>query len=507
MPAFWRFVYITPQFSNDEAHKALQERLEKLPACENSRLFWADDSLVQSLHAIADPWKRWAEITLRNGPVKVRAEGDLGWVKEALGDTSRSKDDRAMLLQGAMRLPADPEKWRNHVSTLKPLVADQPDLIAAIDEHLKPPKQDEETERWEKEAAEQKKQQERKDEQNRASWVQFWREVAERPESAFSSEREFNTAWNLWEAMSHDGEDSRTSGWNRRFIEEQFDRETADRLRVTLMYIWRQDNPTLPSERPENERGTFLVRWQLGIAGIYAEAEDSSWATKLSEKEAKLAVRFSPIQLNGLPSWIENLVDVHPGAVDAILGKELSWELNRKPRANGHSMLLQNISYGPESVQKLFLPRLREWLDGKGDHVDDESDLLGVTKQVRQVIGVMLKHDEENTRAYVLAVARERLQSNLPEALVSFWLPTLMRVEPDLGVSELENRIRTVEPGGRSEAVKWFSALFGERHGGVNLKTPGFKPQLLLRLLRLAFRHVRPVDDTKHEGSYTPGYP
>ena len=199
-----------------------------------------------------------------------------------------------------------------------------------------------------------------------------------------------------------------------------------------------------------------------------------------------------------------SLGDFHPGAVDAILGKELSWELNRKPRANGHSMLLQDISYAPESVQKMFLPRFREWLDGNGDLVGDESDLLAATERVRQVINVMLKHEDEGVRAYVLAVARERLQSNLPEALVFVWLPTLMRVDPDLGVSELENRIRPVEPGARSEAVNWFSVLFGDRHDGVNLKTPEFKPQLLLRLLRLSYRHVRPVDDAKHEGSYTP---
>ena len=493
-----------PQFSNDEAHKALQERLENLTACENARLFWADDSLVQSLHAIADPWKRWAEVALHDGPAEVRAERDLDWIKEALSDISRSKDDRAMLLQGAMRLPPDPEKWRDHVWGLKPLVADLPDLVAAIDERLKPSKHDRETERWKKREEERKKQQERQDDQDRASWVQFWREVAEFPESAFSSEREFDTAWNLWQAMSHDGEDSRASGWNRRFIEEQFGKEAADQLRHTLMNIWRQDHPTLPSERPEDERGTLLVRWQLGLAGIYAEAENPSWATKLSEEEAKLAVRFAPIQLNGLPNWMESLVDVHPRAVDAILGNELSWELSREPGENGHSMLLQDISYAPESVQKKFLPRLREWLDGNGDLVDDESELLGATKRVRQVIGVMLKHDDEDTRAYVLTVARERLQNGLPETLVCVWLPTLMRLSPELGVSELENRIGIVEPSARTEAVNWFSVLFGERHDAVNLKAPEFKPQLLLRLLRLAYRHVRPVDDAKHEGSYTP---
>ena len=492
------------EYSNDEAHKALHERLSNLSAEDHARLFWAEDSLVQSLHAIADPWKRFAAVTWHHGPVQLRAERDLDWIKEALGDTARAKDDQAMLLEAAMRLPPNREQWRDHVSGLKPLVADQPSLLAAIDERLKPSKHDQEEKRWEKEQAHRKKQEERRDAKNRASWIQFWRDVAERPESAFSSERSWTTARNLWQAMSPDGEDSRESGWNRRFIKEQFGKETADRLRRILMNIWREDHPTLPSERPEDERSTYLVRWQLGLAALYAEAEDPSWATKLTEEETKLAVRFAPIQLNGLPNWMESLVNAHPDAVDAILGNELSWELKRDPRAHDHSMLLQDISYAPEPVAKLFLPRLREWLDGDGDVVDDAGDLSGATERLRQVIGVLLKHGDEDTRAHVLAVARERLQDELPEELAFVWLPTLMRVDPELGVSALEDRIRMVEPGARSEAVKWFSVLFGERHDVINLKTPAFTPQLLLRLLRLAYSHVRFVDDVEHEGTYSP---
>ena len=490
------------EYSNDEAHKALHERLSNLSAEDHARLFWAEDSLVQSLHAIADPWKRFAAVTWHHGPVQLRPERDLDWIKEALGDTARSENDRAMLLEAAMRLVPHREQRQDHVSGLKPLVADQPSLLAAIDEHLKPSQHDEEEKRWEKEQALRKQQQERRDAEDRASWIQFRRDVAERPESAFSSERSWDTAWNLWQAMSDDGEDSRASGWNRRFIEEQFGKETADRLRCTLMNIWREDHPTVPSARPEDERSTGLVRWQLGLAALYAEAEDPSWATKLTEEEAKLAVRFAPIQLNGLPNWMESLVDVHPDAVDAILGNELSWELKRDPRTHGHSMLLQDISYAPEPVAKLFLPRLREWLNG--DVVDDSGDLAGATERLRQVIGVLLKHGDEDTHAHVLAVARERLQDELPEELAFVWLPTLMRVDPELGASALEDRIRTVEPGELSEAVKWFSVLFGERHDAINLKTPAFTPQLLLRLLRLAYSHVRSVDDAEHEGSYSP---
>ena len=315
------------EYSNDEAYKALREGLTGLNTDESARLFWAADSLVQSLHVISNPWRRLAEITLHDGPVELRAERDLTWIKEALGDTARAANDRAMLLEAAVRLPLDREHWRDHVSGLRPLVADRTDLLAVIDDHLKPSKLDKEQKNWEKKEAERKKQRERREAMNRASWIQFWREVAEHPENAFSSERRWNTAWNLWLVMSHDGENSRASGWNRRFIEEQFGKETADRLRRTLMHIWRGECPTLTSERPENESNTYLGRWQLGLAALYAEAEDPLWATKLTEEEAKLAARYAPIELNGLPRWMETLVSAHPAFVDAILGNELSWEL------------------------------------------------------------------------------------------------------------------------------------------------------------------------------------
>lgn len=492
------------EYSSNETHIALRERLENLPAEENARLFWAEDALLQSLRTVADPWQRFADIALHDGPVELRAERDLDWIKETLGDTDRSENDRAMLLEAAMRLRPNQKQWRDHVTSLKALVADLPCLLAVIDERLKQSKHDEEKERWKKRKEVRKNERERQAAKARASWIKFWRFVAEHPDDAFSSERSKNTAWNLWRAMTHDGKDSRASGWNRRFIEGHFGKETADRLRHVLMNIWREDDPTLPSERPEDQRGTYLVWWQLGLTAIYAEAEDPSWANRLTSEEARLAARYAPIELNGLPNWIESLVDGHPNAVDAILGKELSWELNRDPAAHGHSMLLQSVNFASSSVAKLLLPRLRAWLDQGEDVGDNVSDLAGVSVRLSQVINVLLKHGDDETHAYLRAVARQRLQNDPPEELAIVWLPTLLRVDPKLGVSALEDRIRAIHPEAQSEAVKWFSVLFGDPHDAINLKAPGFTPKLLLRLLRLAYVHVRPVDDVEHDGPYSP---
>ena len=68
------------------------------------------------------------EVAFHQGTVELRPERDLGWIKDALGDTARSKEDRAMLLEAAMHLAAKSrERAREHVSGLKPLVSDQAD--------------------------------------------------------------------------------------------------------------------------------------------------------------------------------------------------------------------------------------------------------------------------------------------------------------------------------------------------------------------------------------------
>ena len=74
--------------------------------------------------------------------------------------------------------------------------------------------------------------------------------------------------------MSRNGEESRSSGWNRRFIEDHFGVDVADRTRGALMRLWRAELPTVRSERADDQKNTYLLRWQLGLAGIAAEAED-----------------------------------------------------------------------------------------------------------------------------------------------------------------------------------------------------------------------------------------
>ena len=201
---------------------------------------------------------------------------------------------------------------------------------------------------------------------------------------------------------------------------------------------------------------------------------------------------------------MEALADAHPAAVDQTLGNELSWELNRTPEAHGHSGLLQGIGYVSLTIAKLFLPHLTSWLTAGGDLMGDMGDAIGRANRLRQVTGIFLKHGDEGTVSHLLDTARQRLEEQLPPKVRQVWLSILMRIDPVAGVAALEDQIKLVEVGPHTEAVTSIAVLFGDRQDAVGLNSGRFTPHLLLRLIRLAYRHVRIEDDVQHEDSYSP---
>jgi len=491
-------------FANEEAPKQLKETVASLSAEDTEALFWADDALLQSIHTFSDAWNRYAEIVF-HGPVRLDANRDDPWIQRGLADSGRSKMDREVLLQSALQVGPRPGDWREYLESLRVLVSDDPDLTAIVNNRLKPSENDKAVRRWKREDERRNRQRRRREAKDRASWVTFWREVANRPDEAFSAERSSHTAWNLWRAMAQAGDESRDSGWNRRFIEGMFGKEIADRLRVTLMAIWRNDRPTLSSERPEGEKDTYLVKWQLGLAALYAESEDPEWAVKLSPDEAKLAARYAPIELNGLPLWMEGLAQAHPTAVREILGSEIAQALAGEAGREWHSMLLQSIRNSSDAVARPFIPILMQWLEKDGDRIGHNQEPTGSARRLKQVVDVVLEHGEDATRERVGEIAEQRLQEHLSAAMADVWIPVLMRLNADAGINALEKRVLAVEPSSNSEAVRIFSNLFGDRHSGLSLEGAQFTPDLLLRLLRLCYHHVRPIDDVKHDGVHSMG--
>lgn len=492
--------------SRDEPLSNLREQISNSSASVRELAFLADDTLNQSTHPIEDPWGRYFAASYR-GAINLNTAQDNEWVLARLSDQKRPTAERAVMLEAAIR-----EFWNgqgelhDYLSRLKLRINDCPILLSRIEQCFKPVIVDPEFAKLDAERQKTRQQTEARHAEAHESWVSFWGEVSSNPETAFSPDKAGDTSRNLWEAMRRAGEESRASGWSRRFIEHHFSKEIADQLRLAMTKIWRNDRPTLRSERPISERDTLLSRWQLGLAAIAAEAEDTSWAERLTQDEAELATRYAPIELNGFPSWLEGLALVHSVAVLNVLSTEVSNELDEIAAANSYCMLLQNIRYAAPTLAELFLPLLWGWLNSNSLVIREGEDANRTVERLRRVVDIILQHGTDVMHDQIKLIAARELADGLNVPFASVWFPVLMRLDAESGTEKLELSLAEIDPGPDGHGVEWISMLFGNRHNEslVDLALPQFTPSLLLRLVRLAYRYVRICDDAVHIGAYSP---
>jgi hypothetical protein len=489
--------------ARDEPVQLLRKALGELPALVRETAFWADDRFVERLHPHEDSLMRLFEV-VHYGPLNMNYTQDGAWISKTLSEQGRPLAEREMMLDALMRILSSGEGDRRaFIEGLKLHVADAPELLARIDSQLQPRPVDPKYAKLKAQIEHQSRAAEELKAKHHAEWAAFWREVAKHPQTAFSPDREGNTAWNLWQAMRRSGEDSRASGWNRRFIEHHFSKDVANRLRVSMRSIWRNDRPTLRLEREEKEKDTILIRWQLGLAAVAAEAEDPGWARKLSVEEAELAARYAPIELNGLPTWLVDLAAEHPAAVERTLGPELTAELDEVAGTQSFAILLQNVKYAHPAVARLFVPRLRAWLDENAGRDWEKHGAATALNRLQRVLEILLDHGDVALHAHIRTMAVDQLEAASDGPFTQLWLALLMRLDPTAGTEVLERRLGELEPTADGPAISWFAAMFAD--GQVDLKRPEFTPALLLRLVRLAYRYVMPSHDVTHLGVYSPG--
>ncbi|XEG75446.1 hypothetical protein QA447_14795 [Pseudomonas sp. abacavir_1] len=489
-----------------EPIQQLKKLLEKLPPPSREAVFWADDAFNENLHPESDPWRRMYNSSF-DGPLILNGAKDGFWVQRILADTDHPTPERTMMLHAALcGIWPGTNESNSHIKELRQYVIDQPELIDLVEKHLAPQKINPEMAKFETRQKRQRQIREKRELKKHAAWMAFWREVAEHPETAFSPDCEAHTTWNLWQAMQNSDQENSMAGWNRRFIEKYFNKEVADRLRNSMRTVWRNDRPTLRYERPQEEKCVTLLRWQLGLAAITAEAEDLNWAHKLSAEEARLAARYAPLEGSGYPTWLEDLARAHPDAVEETLGIELTVELDEIATPRSFAILLQNISYSSATVAQLFLPRLLAWLDTHTINLSNRENETVIFERLERVLDILLKHGDEETRKHICSMAEDRLKVTEIGLSTQIWLTALMCLDPAKGTDTIERLLLPLEPAPTGQTIDIFGNIFGDRHNilRADLSSIDFTPTILLRLTRLAYLHVRPSDDIIHEGVYSP---
>jgi hypothetical protein len=478
----------------------LRALLDGLAVNWRFRVFEADLACVESLGGDRSARYRLVRIVYE-GALNYTLERDGPWVQAALADVQMSPERRAVLLHLAAHLYAIEGGPNGGEDALRRAVADSTALTDELHSIVASNQPSPEFLKMQEEQRKRQERQAKKRADEREDWALIRRELAEQPALALAPGRRNNTIWNLWLVLRKLGRNGDDGRWDRAFLVSQFGVEITDRLRLALMAYWRSMRPTVRCERPRGEENTYLTVWSVGLMGIYAEAEDLLWATKLKPSEAELAARYALLELNGLPSWLSDLANVHPTEVETVFGAVLLHELLDAGGDSGwHSMVLQSLRNGKQDVAQLLLPRLDGWLEASGLKLMQLPHSPSNEQKLSQVVGVLLVHGGPEIKGPLeeLAVAQVRAAGIGPYLL--FWLPVLFSLATLRGVESMLPVLAALPVESNGAAVQIIGSLVNERTGPASTDwAANLAPSQLLRLTLEFHRHVRSEEDLVHD--------
>lgn len=467
--------------------------------------FWAElafmDEVVPADH---DRWR--FHDSLHESLVGSLTETDRPWLDAALADESRP-ERRAVALHALIDGWYRRGQVASELDGIRARLKDDPSLGRILEEHTRPRERSEELERMERDRRCRQRVRERKEEDRLASWRKWRDELLADPSDAFSAENLDRTIDNLYSWLLAANQDrSYRNPWDKGALIRAFGPDVAERTESALRARWRTTSPVLWSDRPAAERSTIRGDWILGLSVISAEASTPGWTDSLSPDEARVAVAYATVELDGFAPFIADLAKSHPAEVSELIGGEVSAEL-RVGDDHDHLPVLQHLTHAESGLKQLLLPRLLDELKAWPSVFSDETGSRWV-HHLDQVLRILDETRGETDRGAIATECANRYEADPVGALALVWLRGLFRFDVVRGtralVTEFADR---KDPAAHARAIDAFAALFGEHDSPVpafECIGPAQRGHILGQLVRYAHAFVRPEDDQIHEKFYTP---
>ena len=291
----------------------------------------------------------------------------------------------------------------SRVNALRKVASSEPTWAEKLEERLAPPKRDSTYEaqeaKWKKEAEKRKA----KEQAIVETWVTWRNKVLSDPDAYFAKTKNKQVVWDFAQVLERDPQDRGwRAHWNRSTITSHFSEAIADKVRSAFCNFWRTVKVPLRSERAEDERSSVWSHWVHALAGVYAEAEDPDWAKKLTHEDAEHAARLAPEEMDGVPPWLAQLIEHHPGVVDRTLGKELSAQLD-DAISFAFPGLLADFSRADHRVLEFFAPRVKKWLSTTSASFDGEHEQARMYDHLERGIDYLLRSPGDRSELLDLA--------------------------------------------------------------------------------------------------------
>ena len=468
--------------------------------------FWASLYLTDELEPRREPWSRYIEVSRYDSILGKITETDIPWLYKALEDTSH-QEQRPVAFIALMEI------WQatgdNEFSDgVRSRIIDLPDLIVEHEKYLNPPPVEQpdtsgrEFEKWKKKQKKEKK-------NWRASWEEWRQEIRSDPNLMLTEDRKADTLLNLhtWLNMDkHLRVDGARCNWDAKIVCDEFSEDFLRLVRPALAEFWRQSAPMLRSEREAGNRNSYPRSWLQALMAVTSEADNSDWAQKLTEDDAKLAARISMLKLNGFAAYLPTLENAHPKAVYEVIVGELSSQISQMAE-NGEFPLVHEVKfYGTDKIQRV----VAEFLGTKlGDWPHEMT--LNIRNALSYSAELIIDFGSEDIIEVAASHAKRHLKTTMTGEDAAAWLQALTLVDPNAGCRCVLKATAVLEDKTqKSNAVIIFGTVFGGRQSTTRRPDISSLPveertDLLFQLVRRAYEVAPPSSDIQHKGAYSPG--
>jgi hypothetical protein len=499
---------------------ALSEAVEGL----GEHAFWRGDVRVDTKgvsRALADPqltrhffWRSFARTIERLRRDGTPFEGywqldrertlwhlkrsDLDWlIADVRGQGT--PDARKAALTGALQVWNSDGRDSDTLRSLREAAQGDNVLLTSIEDYVNPAGRvsDEAEERLRR-----REQREREQAENRQrseqSWLDFRDELRHTPRTlsdlaAIAAYTNFGALWdiNKWLDLRADNESGYSIGdWE--LLEPAFGRAVAEAARDGLSVFWRTID--CEAELGSDQRTNGVI---VALTGLAIDARRTGWGGSLTDEEAKRAMKLAFKELNGVPSWIGEIVAHKPEAAGEMLRPLIANELSLAPDASVPVRVLERLHSAPPVVRDYMAPLVLDELERQDPR---RPNIL------RRALALVLASPAlDRGRLSRLAGERVVVHHNSRE-LQLLWLVALLCVDADAGVSELQRCVGGLMQAAADEFVQTLlntlyeqrGAIFGEAHKDY------LRAEALVPFLAVVLAHVRRSEDRQHEGQYTP---
>jgi hypothetical protein len=418
----------------------------------------------------------------------------IEWVK------SKEGDDRSVALSRSLQLYVDANRPSAWLAPLHAAVANDETLISNLEAHLDPKpspameKIEAEHRRWKRESDAR----ERKEKKNRADWVRALKTNPDRVlhPSGFKPGEFSNDQYHLLViAMDGGASTSRENGTNWRALIPEFGESVARAFRDAAIAHWRTYRPMLRSEG--GDTGSTPYSLIFAMTGLAIEAgEDRAFAHRLSEEEARLALRYITWELNGFPEWFEALYRVFPDIGREAVTTELGWELEHSVAGHPLHYILTHILYHAPWLHGDVAPFIFDWL-----RTHDTTDATALHYCLNILTGGGIVPED------LAMLAAEKCKGTTLVEQRPRWFALWVDTDPNAAIPALKGIFEELSPGDAPAfAQQFIVGLLGDRHGAGTRVGAYRNARDLKTLYVLMHRYIQIAEDIDRigKGVYSP---